>query len=138
MPAALPGPPQPLVPPSPLRLLARARSARVRAAGSMARRAALLAVALALTVASLPAVHAVTCQSFTSPATCEATTTSSGKCGWRDSVCIPVAPLPPGKVAITSLPTLGTLPALAMEPVAMPAAEDLAAPEEAGKRRKQL
>ncbi len=54
--------------------------------------------------------QAVTCESFTDAAQCDATTTASGKCGWADGACALVdeGGLGDGVFGITSMPGTGS------------------------------
>ena len=97
------------------------------------RRAALLLGLLAVVAAAgLPSAAAVVCQSYRSAADCTGRVTSSGECVWEEAsrTCVVGAPLPPGRVAVTSIGE-GAEPSFAVtsaEPALAPSPEGVVSP----------
>lgn len=79
------------------------------------------ALALATLVASAAPAVAVLCESY-EQAACAGRVTSSGECGWREGRCVVIAPLPPGKVAVTAVGARQDEPSFAVTSAAEPTA----------------
>ncbi|PRW21136.1 tissue factor pathway inhibitor 2 [Chlorella sorokiniana] len=101
---------------------------------------ACLLLAALLAAASLPAAHAVTCDSFRSAAECQGKVTDGGRCGWTGDACTVIAPFEEeGMAAVTSIeePSLSITSAGPEQPIqeappaqpAQPACDELPTPD---------